>query len=167
MNQAAEMQVTPAEARFLRRFFRRQALPWILILGVVAIGAARWAVPPADPGIERRLAESSAAIAALRAENAALRTELEAMGQRIATAVDRRLAAAESRIAAMEKRPSATARDASGLPELVARLEGRLASTTNAHDTITRSNLARLEDLESRLGTLEGAAAPLPAAPSP
>src|SRR3990172_5045047 len=85
MGQATEMQVTPAEARFLRRFFRRQALPWILILGVVAIGAARWAVPPADPGIDRPLPHSSAAIAALRAENAALPTELHAIGPRLAS----------------------------------------------------------------------------------
>ncbi len=166
MGQAAEMQVTPAEARFLRRFFRRQALPWILVLGVAAIGAARWAVPAADPGIELRLAESNAAIAELRAENAALRTELEAMGQRVAPVVERRLTAAESRIAAVEQRPIEPSRDASGMPELVARLEERFASTTGANDAVTRSNVARLKDLEARLSAIEGTS-PVPAAPAP
>jgi hypothetical protein len=162
MAQNAEMQVTPEEARFLRRFFRRQALPWMLGLAVAAIAAARWAVPAADPGIERRLAESTAAIEALRAENAALRTHVEALGQRVQPAVDRRLAAAESRIAAIEKRPTASA---SGVAERVARLEDRLEAATSTHDTVTRSNLARLKELEARMGAFEGS--PLPAAPAP
>jgi predicted nucleic acid-binding Zn-ribbon protein len=164
MAQNAEMQVTPEEARFLRRFFRRQALPWLLALAVLAIAAARWAVPPADPGIERRLAESTAAIEALRAESAALRTRLEAVGQQVQPTVDRRIAAAESRIAALEKGSSAGG-DASRVAERVARLEDRLASAASANDTVTRSNLARLKDLESRMGALEGDA--LPAAPAP
>jgi len=161
----AEMQVTREEARFLRRFFRRQALPWIMVLGVGAIGAARWAVPAADPGVEARLAEASAAITALRAENAALRTELEAMGQRVAPAIDRRLQAFEARIAAVETKRGG-ARDDSAMAEVV-RLEEQLASTTSAHDTITRSNLARLKDLEARMANLEGGSASLPAAPAP
>jgi predicted nucleic acid-binding Zn-ribbon protein len=164
MAQNAEMQVTPEEARFLRRFFRRQALPWLLALAVLAIAAARWAVPPADPGIERRLAESTAAIEALRAESAALRTRLEAVGQQVQPTVDRRIAAAESRIAALEKGSSAGG-DASRVAERVVRLEDRLASAASANDTVTRSNLARLKDLESRMGALEGDA--LPAAPAP
>ncbi len=167
MGQAAEIQVTQEEVRFLRRFFRRQALPWILVLGAVAVGAARWAVPAADPGLEQRLAESAAAIEALRAENAALRTGLDALGQRVPPAVDRRLAAAEGRLAAIEKRPSAPARDVSGVPERLQRLEERVASATGSHDTITRSSLTRLRDLESRMGTLEGAPAPVPAALAP
>jgi hypothetical protein len=164
MAQNAEMQVTPEEARFLRRFFRRQALPWLAGLAVVAIVAARWAVPAADPGIEQRLAETSAAIEALRAENAALRTHLDAVGQRVQPTVDRRLAAAEGRIAALEKLPKPKG-DGSEVAARVARLEERLAGATSATDTVTRSNLARLKDLESRMGALEGT--PLPAAPAP
>ena len=164
----AEIQVSAEERRFLRRFFRRQALPWILILGVVAIGAARWAVPAADPGLELRLAESAAAIEALRAENAALRTEMDALGQRVQhPAVDRRLAAAEARIAAIEKRPGAQDAGASGVAERLSRLEERLMSTSSAHDTITRSNLTRLRDLEARMGAVEGVSPSAPAAPAP
>jgi hypothetical protein len=166
MAQNAEMQVTPEEARFLRRFFRRQALPWLLGMVVAAIVAARWAVPAADPGIEQRLAESTAAIEALRAENAALRTQLDALGQRVQQpAVDRRLAAAEGRITALENLPRPAKGDGSEVAERVSRLEERLASATSATDTVTRSNLARLKDLESRMGALEGTA--LPAAPAP
>jgi len=162
-----EIQVSAEERRFLRRFFRRQALPWMLVLGVVAIGAARWAVPAADPGLEMRLRESIAAIESLRAENAALRTQMDALGQRVQhPAVDRRLEAAEARLAAIERRPAASA-DASGVDDRLARLEGRLESAVSAHDTVTRSNLTRLRDLESRMGAVDGASASAPAAPAP
>ena len=166
MGQSAEIKVTPEERRFLRRFFRRQALPWIVVLGVVAIGAARWAVPAADPGLELRLSQSDAAIEALRAENAALRTELDAVGQRMNPLIDRRLASAEGRIAAIERRPAAADADGSDVAERLSRLEERLASTTSAHDTITRSNLTRLRDLEFRMGAVEGGSS-VPAAPAP
>jgi hypothetical protein len=162
-----EMQVTQEEARFLRRFFRRQALPWMLALGVVAVFAARWAVPAADPGLELRVAESQALMEAIRVENAALRTELDAVGQRIQAAVDRRIGAAEGRIAAVEKRPVSRASDSSGVSARVARLEERLASAATAQDTVTRSNLSRLKDLEARLLNIEGPGAMVPAAPAP
>ena len=162
MAKNAEMQVTQEEARFLRRFFRRQALPWMLGLALAAIAAARWAVPAADPQIEQRLAASAAAIEMLQAENAALRTQVEAIGQRAQSGLDRRLAAAEGRLTAIERRPAA---DGSGVVERVARLEQRLESTTSAHDTVTRSNLSRLKDLEWRIGALDGSTAP--AAPAP
>jgi len=163
----AVMQVTPEEARFLRRFFRRQALPWLVGIGVVAVATARWTVPAADPGLELSLAETQAVVEAVRAENAALRTELDAVGQRIQAAVDRRLGAAEGRIAAVEKRPSGRASDASGVSERVVRLEERLASATTAQDTVTRSNLSRLKDLEARMLNIEGVGATVPAAPAP
>jgi hypothetical protein len=162
-----EMQVTQEEARFLRRFFRRQALPWMVALAVVAVVAARWAVPAADPGLELRVAESQALMEAIRAENAALRTELDAVSQRIQAAVDRRIGAAEGRIAAVEKRPVSRASDSSGVKDRVARLEERLASAASAQDTITRSNLSRLKDLEARVLNVEGSGALVPAAPAP
>jgi hypothetical protein len=167
MAQAAELQVTPEEARFLRRFFRRQLLPWALGLGAVAVAAARFAVPPADPGIERRLSESGAAIESLRAESAALRTQLEALGQRIPRDFERRLAAAEGRLAAVERRPSGAGREASDVAARLRRLEERLAAAGGAEDSVARSNLARLQELEARMGALEGSAPAVPAAPSP
>jgi uncharacterized coiled-coil protein SlyX len=163
----AEMQVTPEEARFLRRFFRRQALPWMVGIAIVAIAAARWAVPAADPGLEQSVADAMAVVEAVRAENAALRTELDAVGQRVEAAVDKRLLAAEGRIAAIEKRPGRREVDTSAVTDRIARLEERIAGQTSAHDTITRSNLARLKDLEARVANVEGASASLPAAPAP
>src|SRR5262245_31711231 len=132
---AAEMQVSAEERRFLRRFFRRQALPWILVLGVGAIGAARWAVPAADPGLELRLAEAVAAIEALRAENAALHTQMDALGQRVQhPVVDHRLAAAEARIAAIETQPVLQDAGGSEVAERLARLEEKIASTAGGPD---------------------------------
>lgn len=163
----AEMQVTPEEARFLRRFFRLQALPWMMAFSIVAIVAARMAVPAADPGLATQVAEANAVMEAIRAENAALRTEIDAAGQRVQADVDRRLAAVEGRVAAAEKRPNARAKDSSAVGDRVARLEERLASATSSHDTVTRSNLSRLKDLEVRMQNLEGAGATLPAAPAP
>ena len=163
----AEMHVTPEEARFLRRFFRRQALPWLVVLGGVAIAAARWGVPAADPGLAPRLAETQQTLEAMRAENAALRTELDALGQRIQVAVDRRLGAAEERIAVVERRPNGRAGDGSDLGARLARLEEQLASATTSQDTVTRSSLTRLNELETRMRELEGAGAAIPAAPAP
>ena len=163
----AEMQVTPEEARFLRRFFRRQALPWLLGLGIAAIAAARWAVPAADPGLAHELAQTRALIETVRAENATLRTQLDAAGQRLQGAVDRRIAAAESRLAEVEKRPSQRGGDTSGMGDRMARLEERIASATDEQETITRSNLSRLKDLEIRMLHIEGSGAPMPAAPAP
>jgi predicted nucleic acid-binding Zn-ribbon protein len=151
-------------------------------IAIVAIAAARWAVPAADPGLEQRVAAALAVVEAVRAENAALRTELDAVGQRIETAVgqrieaavdkrlgaaDKRLVVAEGRIAAIEKRPGRREVDASGVSDRIARLEERIASQTSAHDTITRSNLARLKELEARMANFEGSSASLPAAPAP
>jgi uncharacterized protein YlxW (UPF0749 family) len=168
MAQSAEIQVTPEEARFLRRFFRRQALPYLLVLGAAAITAARWSAPAA-PGFERRLQEAAAAVDALRAENAALRAEIETLGKRMQAAVDRRLDALEGRVAAVERPPNAPVADPSDVVERIGRLEERLASASGGHDTVARSNLARLNDLESRVDALEGAAAvdPVPASPAP
>jgi phosphoglycolate phosphatase-like HAD superfamily hydrolase len=167
MAQAAEIQVTPEEARFLRRFFRRQTLPWMVGLGAVAVAAARFAVPPTDPEIERRLGESVAAIEALRAENAALLTRLEAVGQRMPAELERWLAAAEKRLAAVERRPNPVVREVPDAEARLRRLEERLVAADSAQDTFARSNLARLKELEGRLASVEGAAPALPAAPAP
>ena len=163
----AEMQVTPEEARFIRRFFRRQALPWMVVLGVLAIAASRWAVPAADPDLARELAETRTMLEAVRAENATLRTQLDAVGQRIQAAVDRRIGAAEGRIAAIEKLPRARTAEASGVTERLARVEERLAAAASAQDTVTRSSLSRLKDLEARMLSVEGLGSSMPAAPAP
>jgi hypothetical protein len=165
MAQKPAIQVSPEEYRFLRRFFRRQALPWVVGLALVAIAAARMAVPDAAPGVALRIDEAMARIAALEAQNASLRTELEAMGQRMPGGLERRLAAAEGRIAAVERSPAAAGGD--DVAERVERMESRLASATSTQETVTRSNLSRLHDLEERMAAIEGVPASAPAAPMP
>jgi hypothetical protein len=167
MAQAKEIQVSPEEHRFLRRFFRRQALPWLVALALLAVASARLAVPAAAPGVLQRLDEAMAKIEALERQNAVLRTEVEAMGQHLPGSLERRLASAEERIAAMERRPAASGRDPGDVAERVARIEERLASTANAQETVTRSNLSRLRDLESRMDAIAGDAGSAPAAPAP
>ncbi|HZO09360.1 MAG TPA: hypothetical protein VFC77_08280 [Myxococcota bacterium] len=166
MARDASIQVSPEEYRFLRRFFRRQALPWVVGLALVAIAAARLAVPEVPRGVAPRIDEALARIATLERENAALRTELEGMGQRMPSGLERRIAAAESRLLAVE-RPAAPDRDAGDVADRVARVEERLASTASAQETVTRSNLTRLRDLEARVDSIEGVPGSVPAAPMP
>jgi hypothetical protein len=166
MAQHAPIEVSPAEYRFLRRFFRRQALPWMLMLGLVAIAAARMAVPETAPGVALRIDEALARVAALEGQNATLRTEIAAMEQRMPGGLDRRLAAAEARLAALERRPGAPGADVD-VAERVSRVEERLATTASAQETVTRTNLSRLRDLESRVDAIEGAPGSVPAAPAP
>ena len=159
------IQVSPEEYRFLRRFFRRQALPWVVGLALVATAAARMAVPDAAPGVALRIEEAMSRIAALEAQNASLRTELDAMDQRMPGGLERRLAGAEARIAAVERHPAEAGGD--DVAGRVERMESRLASATSSQETVARSNLARLRDLEQRMDAMEGAPASAPAAPMP
>ena len=167
MAQRAQIQVSPEEYRFLRRFFRRQALPWILGLVLVAVAAARMAVPAAAPGVALRLDEAMVRIEALEGQNAARRTEIEAMGQRTPSGVERRLASAEGRIAVIERRPAASERNPGDVAQRIARIEDRLASATTSQETVIRSNLSRLRDLEARMDSVEGVSGSVPAAPAP
>ena len=167
MAQAKEIQVSPEEHRFLRRFFRRQALPWMVALALVAVASARLAVPAMAPGVALRLDEAMAKIEALERQNAALRTEIEAMGQRMPGAIERRLASAEGRIAVIERQPAASERDPADVAERIARVEDRLASATSAQETATRSSLSRLRDLEARMDAIAGDSGAAPAAPAP
>jgi hypothetical protein len=167
MAKAAEIQVSREEHRFLRRFFRRQALPWMVALALVAVASARMAVPAMAPGVALRLDEAMAKIEALERQNAALRTEIEAMGQRMPASIERRLASAEGRIMAIERRPEASGRDPGDVAERVARVEDRLASATSAQETEVRSSLSRLRDLEARMDAIAGDSGSAPAAPAP
>ena len=166
MAQDAKIEVSPAEYRFLRRFFRRHALPWMLVIGLAAIAAARMAVPDTAPGVALRIDEALARIAALEGQNAALRTEIAAMGQRMPGGLDRRLAASEGRLAALERSPGAPGAD-EDVAERVSRVEERLANTSSAQELVTRSNLSRLRDLEARMDAIEAAPGSVPAAPAP
>jgi BMFP domain-containing protein YqiC len=84
-----EVEITPEERRFLERFFRRQALPWALLLAVISVAGAvvptvRGALharPDAGQALEVR---TSAALAQLRGENEKLRQRVDALEQGLA-----------------------------------------------------------------------------------
>ncbi len=78
-----EIEVSPEEERFLKRFFRRQALPWFAAAVLIALTAA-WGLRP-EPGDEGLEVRVSAALAQLRSENEQLRAEVEALSKQVAT----------------------------------------------------------------------------------
>jgi hypothetical protein len=81
--QGGEIEVTPEEERFLKRFFRRQALPYLVLLGLLFVAGLLWA--GADDG-EVREARIAAAVAQVRAENQALTKRLAAVSEQVAQA---------------------------------------------------------------------------------
>ncbi len=78
-----EIEVSPEEERFLKRFFRRQALPWFAAAVLIAL-TATWTLRPeaGDDGLEVRV---SAALAQLRSENEELRSQVTALSEKLAT----------------------------------------------------------------------------------
>ncbi len=136
---AEQMQVTPEEERFLKRFFRRQLLPYFAVLLAISVTSAWWPSDEEEAGALE--ARTSAALAQLRTENQRLRAALEALSERmdaglsaqdhganelerqvedakrsvrmiearVIAATERRLDALESRLAAGAPKPSLTA----------------------------------------------------------
>jgi DNA-binding protein H-NS len=83
------MEVTPEEARFLRRFFLRQFVPWAAALVVISVSAS---LLLGDEDASEVEARTSAAVAQLRSENQKLVEQLAGLGEQ----VDARLAAREN-----------------------------------------------------------------------
>lgn len=75
-----EMEVTPEEERFLKRFCRRQLLPYFAVLLLILVTSAWW--PSHDEATGALEARTSAALAQLRTENQRLRAALEALSER-------------------------------------------------------------------------------------
>ncbi|MCP4239867.1 MAG: hypothetical protein GY772_04835 [bacterium] len=76
MLQQEPIVVSPEEERFLRGFFRRQMLPWVVALVVISVTAIWWL---ADDDGSVREARIAAALAQVRTENQALRAEIAAV----------------------------------------------------------------------------------------
>ena len=116
-----EMEVTPEEARFLRRFFRRQLLPWAAALVVVSIASALLLGGGDASQVEAR---ASAAVAQLRAENQKLTAELEQLSTQVAAGVAMRESAAGNDL---ERRVEDAKRNVRMIESrITARLERRL-----------------------------------------
>jgi small-conductance mechanosensitive channel len=139
--QGGEIEVTPEEERFLKRFFRRQLLPYFAVLLVISVTSAWW---PSEQEEEGALeARTSAALAQLRTENQRLRAELETLSQRM----DAGLSAHDD-----------------GANELERRVEDAKRSVRMIEARVIAATARRLEALESQLAL--GAPAPVPVAPA-
>jgi hypothetical protein len=130
-----EIEVTPEEERFLKRFFRRQALPYVLVLVVISVTSAWW--PRGGDG-DAREARAAAALAQLRTEQGRLQADLAALSQRIQVDL---------------------ARDDHGADELERRVEDAKRSVRMIESRVSATLERRIEGLESQIG----ASAPPPA----
>jgi small-conductance mechanosensitive channel len=124
-----EIEVTPEEERFLKRFFRRQLLPYFAVLLVIWVTSAWWPSEGKDAGALE--ARTSAALAQLRTENQRLRAELEALSERM----DAGLSAQDH-----------------GANELERRVEDAKRSVRMIEAQVLAATERRLEALESQLG---------------
>jgi hypothetical protein len=135
-----QLDVSVEEQRFLKRCFRRFALPYVVagvVVGAIAGAAPGWiATSPAQAG-------GAADDGRLREEIAALRSELAALSQRTVSA-ESALAKTRDRLGAVEQRAGSSL----GGSADTAALEGRVDATAR-----------RLESLEARVGSGGNAAA--------
>jgi hypothetical protein len=165
-----ELQLTPQEDRLLRRFFRRQALPYIAGTGAVAVlclafaflrgdGRAPPAVPPATGGSTAALGELRADLDRAIADLAAVRTRAQQQAgeaARSASALEQRLAAVFQRIEKVEGRADAMQERvadalAQGPPAASPPAsDGAAASAAAAASDPLLQVLQRLSDLEGR-----------------
>jgi outer membrane murein-binding lipoprotein Lpp len=112
--QGGEIEVSPEEERFLKRFFRRQVMPWFAVAILIGVTAAWGMSGGSDEALEVRV---SAAIAQLRSENERLRHEVEARAStaqaakgvdtREADELERRVESAKQNVRMIEARVTA------------------------------------------------------------
>jgi small-conductance mechanosensitive channel len=139
--QGGEIEVTPEEERFLKRFFRRQLLPYIAVLLVIWVTSAWWPSGGEEAGALE--ARTSAALAQLRTENQRLRVALEALSERM---------------------DAGLSEQDHGANELERRVEDAKRSVRMIEERVIAATERRLDALESQLAT--GAPAPARATPA-
>ena len=174
MQNPSGIDVSKEEEQFLRRAFRRFALPYVLVVAAVAWIASTVAASDAPSG-------SSQEMSSLLDKIAGLEKSVAVLDARIAK-VDGELARAGSRVGALESRKLA----AVTAPGDTAELEKTLRDATRRVAELERRNAAnataaeRIDALTARLHRIESAAragsapaampvpvAPAPAAPAP
>jgi small-conductance mechanosensitive channel len=136
-----EIEVTPEEERFLKRFFRRQLLPYFAVLLVISVTAAWW--PDGEQEAGALEARTSAALAQLRTENQRLRAALAALSERM-----------DAGLSGQDR----------GANELERRVEDAKRSVRMIEAQVLAATERRLDALESQLGA--GAPGPSRAAPA-
>lgn len=180
-----EVEASPEEARFLRRFVRRTTLPWIACVGALAglaLGVALAPPPPAPLVAEAPgAAHSSAALDKLRAELATLREEVTALRSAepapspLRDDIEPRLAKLEAELAERSAHAPQMADSASGaesagelttIRDRLYNLETRLDSKEQERAALQKDVLARLYELERSVQSIRvddaGPASPAP-----
>ena len=132
-SQGGEIEVTPEEERFLRRFFRRQALPYVALLGVMLITTVIWT---GDDDGEEREARIAAAVAQIRAENQQFARQLAVVSEQVAHAGN----------------------TDSGANELERRVEDARRNVRMIEARVTASLERRLDSLETQLAARDSRA---------
>ena len=174
MQNPSGIDVSKEEEQFLRRAFRRVALPYVLVVAAVAWIATTVASTDAPSG-------SSPAMSSLLEKVDGLEKSVAALEARIAK-VDGELARAGSRVGALESRKPAAVAASGDTAELektlrdatrrVAELERRNAGSATAAERIDALT-ARMHRIESAARASSAPApipvpvAPVPAAPAP
>lgn len=159
--QGNSLDVSAAEQRFLKRCFRRFAMPYVIggvVLGAIAGAAPGW-ISTAP------VAAVAADDSHLREEIGALRTELAALSQR-AVGAEAALAKTRERMVALEQRAGSGISGVADTVQLEDRvaatdrrldaLEGRVAGGSGAAPADTRQIEDQLATLGSRLARIEG-----------
>jgi small-conductance mechanosensitive channel len=136
-----EIEVTPEEERFLKRFFRRQLLPYFAVLLVIWVTSAWW--PSEEETAGALEARTSAALAQMHTENQRLRVTLAGLSERM----DAVLSAQDH-----------------GANELERRVEDAKRSVRMIEARVITATERRLDSLESQLAT--DAPSPARVAPS-
>jgi uncharacterized coiled-coil protein SlyX len=125
--QGGVIEVTPEEERFLKRFFRRHALPWFAAAVVIGVASAWGLSGGGDDGLEVRV---SAALAQLRSENERLREQVSALA---------------------ERRDSSAGAGVEGADDLEQRVENARRNVRMIEARVTAALDRRLDDLEARV----------------
>ena len=164
---AQGIDVSKEEEKYLRRAFRRFALPYLIAVGVlswaIATAVSRDVVSPSEPPAElaatsEQLARIEQSLAVLESRVAKMGSDVERAGKRMSA-----LESAKSSTVASAGDTASLERSLRDATRRVAELEKRLGDGATAEE--------RIDALTTRLHRVESAArtapAPVPAAPAP
>ncbi len=162
--------VSKEEERYLRRAFRRFALPYVLVFGAVAWVAATAVSSDGPTGSPKEMSELHDGLSAQKQAIAALEARVEQVGGELEKA-GRRMGALETQ--KPRRAPtidtSALERDLRDAARRVAQLEKRMsndAAPASERIDALAARMRRIED-SARQASAAATATPVPAAPAP
>ena len=164
--------VSREEERYLRRAFRRFAVPYVFVFAVLAWATTAVMSKNAPAGSPKELSSLRESVAALEQSVVALKTKMDTMGAE--------LERAGSRVGALETRKSnrdtAASPDTAELERALNDASRRIADLERRNGSGGASAAERIDALAARMQRLEATArsaapsmpaAPAPAAPAP